>query len=72
MKRLVNVSVLEFSTMWPSSTYIHNYRRYKIKLKIVSENIGIFKDKYLLALDGSMENIQNFLKYLKFEGFKIK
>lgn len=72
MKRLISVSVCDFFTTWPSSTYISNYRDYHIKCNVVSSDIGVFKDKYLLELEGTVENIQNFLEYLKYEGFKIK
>lgn len=72
MKRLVNISVSTFSTKWPSSDYIDEYDRFNIDCTEVSENIGVFKDKYLLKLEGTKENIQMFLDYLKFEGFKIQ
>lgn len=72
MKRLISVSAFEFSTKWPSSTYISNHSDYYIRCNVVSKDMGVFKDKYLLELEGSVENIQNFLEYLKYEGFKIK
>lgn len=72
MKYLASVSASEFSTTWPSRNYIDDYKKYNLKCKVVESNIGLFKDKYLLELDGSTENIQMFLAYLRHEGFKIK
>ena len=72
MKHLASISASEFSTTWPSRNYIDDHKKYNIKCKVVDSNIGLFKDKYLIELDGSSENIQRFLTYLKHEGFKIK
>lgn len=72
MKRLVSVSAFEFSTKWPSRNYINKYSRFNINCTIVSRDIGLIKDKYLLKLEGTDENIQMFLDYLEHEGFKIK
>ena len=71
MKRLISVSAFEFSTKWPSRTYIDEYYRFHLKCTIISSKIGFFKDKYLLNLEGTEENIQMFIDYLKFEGFKF-
>ena len=72
MKRLVSVSVFEFSTQWPSLAYITKDYMFNIKCTIVSSDMRILQDKYLLKLEGSEEDIQKFLDYLKYEGFKIK
>lgn len=72
MKRLVCVSAFEFSITWPSGIYILNYDDYNINCRIVDENSGFLIDKYILELDGRSEDIQMFLDYLKFSGFKIR
>lgn len=72
MKRLVSVSASYFSTKNPSICHIYNYDEYNIDCSIESQDLENFKDKYLLLLDGSAENIQMFLEYLKYNGFKIK
>lgn len=72
MKRLISVSAFEFSTKWPSGSYINEDYRFNVNCTVISKNIGIIKDKYLLKLEGTEENIQMFLDYLKHEGFKIK
>lgn len=72
MKRLVNVSAFEISTKWPSRSYINKYYKFNVNCTIVSSNIGLLKDKYLLKLKGTEENIQMFLDYLKHEGFRIR
>ena len=72
MKRLVSVSAFEFSTKWPSRSYINKHYRFNVNCTVVSKDIGLLKDKYLLELEGTEENIQMFLDYLKHEGFKIQ
>lgn len=72
MRRLVSVSAFEFSTKWPSGNYIYNYDRFNIKCTVESKNIGLLRDKYILKLEGTEENIQMFLDYLKYEGFRIR
>ena len=72
MKRLISVSAFEFSTKWPSRSYINTHYRFNVNCTVVSSDIGILKDKYLLKSEGTKENIQMFLDYLKHEGFKIQ
>ena len=72
MKRYISVSVREFSTKWPSIYYINNHYSYNINCTIESSDKGIFIDKYYLRLEGTEENIEAFVDYLKHEGFKIK
>lgn len=73
MERLVRVSAFEFSTKWPSYTYIHSeYSEFNVKCKILTEDRGLLWDRYTLKLEGAAEDIQMFLDYLKHEGFKIK
>lgn len=72
MKRLISVSSFEFSTKWPSRSYINKYYRFNVNCTVLSSEIGLFNNKYLLKLEGTEENIQMFLDYLKHEGFKIR
>ena len=72
MKRLVSVSAFEFSTKWPSLNYINRHYMFNINCIVVSSDRGNLFDKYLLKLEGTEEDIQMFLDYLKHEGFKIK
>lgn len=71
MKRVIGVSAREFATKWPSRNYISDYHKFNIECKVLNENIGFFKDKYTLQLEGTAENIQLFIDYLRCEGFKI-
>lgn len=72
MRRIVKVSLFEFTSKWPSRTYINKYHDYGIKCSILSSDLGILWDKYVLRLEGSVENMELYLNYLKCEGFKIK
>ena len=72
MKRLVSVSAFDFSIKWPSYTYFNYSYKYNISCTILSRKLGLLKDSYLLELNGKEEDIQMFLDYLKYEGFKIK
>ncbi len=71
MKRIVKVSAFEFGLTYASGHYIHNYDDYDIECDIVSRDLGILWDKYVLKLEGKAENIQLYLDYLKCSGFKI-
>ncbi len=71
MKKIVRVSVFEFALQWRSSHYINRYSDYDLKCNILSRDLGVFWDKYVLQLEGSPDNIQLFLDYLKCEKFKI-
>ena len=57
---------------WPSGNYISNYEKFNIKCIICDENLGLFKDKYKLNLQGSRENINSFISYLRMNNFKIE
>ncbi len=72
MIRLVSVSAFEFSTKLPSRSYINKHYSFNINCTIVDKNIGFLNDKYLLKLEGTEENIQMFLDFLKHKGFKIR
>lgn len=70
MKRLVNVSALD--SKWPRHLIRKKSDEYDVDCSIESEHFGVFRNKYLLKLEGSEENIQLFLAFLKYSGFKIK
>ena len=72
MKRFISVSAFEFSLTWPSIYYINNDSRYDVKCTVESDNRGLLIDRYFLKIEGTQENIQAFIDYLKHEGFKIK
>lgn len=72
MKRIVSVSAWEFSTKCPSYNYVSKADNFGVKSTIMSKNLGLIFDRYALQLEGSEENVQMFLDYLKCEGFKIK
>lgn len=71
MQCLVNVLTYDFSISCPSRCYIDYYKEYNITCRIVTCDLGIFRDKYLLELDGSQDNIEGFLDFLKQQRFKI-
>ena len=70
MKRVIGVSAIGLATKWPSGTYISDYTKFNINCKVLTRDIGFFKDKYTLQLEGDSEDIQMFIDYLKAEGFK--
>lgn len=72
MKRLISVSVYDFSIPFASRYYITKYYNFNLECTIMSRDLGLIRDRYLLQLVGSEENIQMFIDYLKHEGFKIK
>jgi hypothetical protein len=71
MERIIKVSAFEFAIAQSSLYYVHKYDEYGLKGQVVDSNRGILWDKYVLRLNGSAENIQLFLDYLKSVGFKI-
>lgn len=71
MERIIKVSVFEFSITWASSYYINKYKEFNVDCEVISRNIGILFDSYVLRLTGRPENIQLFIDYLKVEKFKI-
>lgn len=71
MERIIKVSVFEFATMWASSFYINKYSDFDLKCDVLSRNIGVLFDSYVLRLNGQPENIQLYIDYLKAEKFRI-
>ena len=56
---------------WPPEDYIGNYNKFKIKCKIVDEELKMFVNLYKLKLKGDKEKIEDYLSYLQRKGFKI-
>ena len=71
MKRLIILSDTESETLWPSSYFILKYQQFNINCREISRNVGLFKDGYLLELEGSKDNIEKYISYLKDKGFKV-
>ena len=71
MKIKVVVKVKDWKLKWPSSDYIDNFEKFKIKCEIADENLGIFTATYELKLKGDREKIKDYLSYLQRKGFKI-
>lgn len=72
MKLYVKAVAKDSKLKWPSYNYISKYEKFKIKCKILDEDLGFSKDKYKLCLKGTEENIKSFLSYLRMKGFKVK
>ena len=51
---------------------IDESKKYDIECKIIDEKMALFSTVFKLRLEGSEENIEDFLNYLKMMGFKIK
>lgn len=71
MKRLVSVSASDIFIKYASGYYISRHYSFNVACNVISQEIGLFRDKYLLQLSGTEEDIQMFVAYLKHEGFKI-
>lgn len=71
MKVKVIAKVNDWKLKWPSSDYIDNFEKFKIKCEIVDEDLGICIDTYKLKLNGDKEKIEDYLSYLQRKGFKI-
>ena len=71
MKRLISVSASDLVIKYTSRYYISFAHKYDVNCTIVRQKPGFIIDKYLLQLEGSEENIQNFIEYLKYEGFRV-
>lgn len=72
MIRLVSVSVREIFSTYPSWYYLEKNGNYDVVCTKLDVKVGHFKDKFVLRLEGTSENIQLFLDYLSSNGFKIK
>ena len=64
MERIIKVSVFEFAIMWASSFYINKYDEFGLKCDVLSRNLGILFDSYVLRLKGKPENIQLYIDYI--------
>lgn len=72
MKRLISVSVLNLAITKPSIEYVASYPEFGITCKKLMEEQGLFKDKYILELEGERESIQKYLEYLEHNSFFIE
>ena len=52
---------------------INKAEKYDVICNVIDKNImALFSTNYKIMLEGSEKNIEDFLKYLKMMGFKIK
>ena len=52
---------------------IDKAKKYEVRCDILDKDImALFSTKFKLMLDGTKENIEDFLNYLKMMGFRIK
>lgn len=72
MKQIVRVSTHILRILYSSKYYVDRAQKYNIKCTMLRYRLGFFRDRFLLKLEGSEENIQMFLNYLKNEGFTIE
>lgn len=72
MKRVVAVSKNSFLADKPSWYYLGKDENYDVVCTKLDRDLGYFKDKFILMIEGTAENVQLFLDYLRCSGFKIK
>lgn len=72
MRQFVKAVVNYHKLKWPSDDYISDYKKFNIKCKILDKDFSILNDKYELCLEGSKEDIESFMSYLRMKGFKFK
>jgi len=70
VKRLISVSVLNLAITKPSIEYVDSYPEFGISCEKLSKELGLFKDRYVLELEG--ESIEKYLEYLVHNGFFIE
>lgn len=72
MQIYVMVKVKESKLNWLSNYNIHAVsKEYKVDYEIEYCDLGLFRTKYMLKIEGDEENIRTFLSYLKMCGCKI-
>ena len=71
MKRIIKASINSFLANNPSWYYIEKDSQYDVECTVLNRDLGYFKDKFVLELKGTAENVQLFLDYLRCSGFKI-
>lgn len=72
----VNVKVkageFRFATLVQVEDYISKHKKYNVKCKILDRESRIFSNIYNLLLEGTKEDIESFLGFLRMKGFSIK
>ena len=71
-KRYFSISATEFSTKWPARSYLSDGYKFDVECTVKSDNSGLFIMKYFIMVEGEEQNIDDFVSYLRHEGFKIK
>ena len=68
----VSVKYNWWKTVGPSFSHIDKSRKYRVKCEKLYHDNGLYLERYKLKLIGKSQNIESFLSYLNYVGFKIK
>ena len=71
MERVIEVSIFTPPLTQPSTLYISSCIEYAVEANILSRDIGVLWDKYVLKLRGNDKNTQLYMAHLEEIGFKI-
>lgn len=72
MERVIEVSIFTLPLTQPSSSYITSCIEYAVEANILSRDVGVLWDTYILKLRGNDKNIQAYIAHLQDIGFKIR
>ena len=72
MERFIEVSIFTLPLTQPSTLYITSCIEYAVEAEILSRDVGVLWDTYVLKLRGTDKNIQAYIKHLEDIGFKIR
>ena len=72
MERVIEVSIFSLPLTQPSTLYVSSCIEYAVEANILSRDIGVLWDTYVLKLRGTDKNIQSYLEHLQDIGFKIR
>ncbi len=72
MERFIEVSIFTLPLTQPSTLYITSCIEYAVEAEILSRDVGVLWDTYVLKVRGTDKNIQAYLKHLENVGFKIR
>lgn len=72
VKRYFLIFATEFFTKWPARSYLSDEYKFDVKCTVKSDNNGLFIMRYFILVEGEEKNIDNFISYLRHEGFRIK
>lgn len=64
-------SEFKFATWREADNCIEKHKEYEVKCD-VRRDLGLLNNTYELCLEGTEENLNNFLSFLRMKGFKIK